>query len=176
MKKFSRKPETFSGPQNPATDRLQSALKAQLVKTRDRIQRELREDQDGLRQVKKDREDCGVELYGMQQQLALLQKKLDETEEKHTNNIHERQGIDGRLIGLRDELKSQIAKKHDLVKRVSKRKDDLDAVESSLRQAQKFNQEAKKEVAITKCAASKAEETVKGAEKGKEAQDLYMTS
>ena len=78
------------------------------------------------------------------------------------------------LIGLQDELKSQIAKKRDLVKKVSKQKDDLDAVESSLRQAQKFNQEAKKEVAITKCAASKAEETVKGAEKGKEAQDLYI--
>jgi chromosome segregation ATPase len=174
VKKKSWKPETFTGPQNSATDRLQSALKAQLVKTRDRIQRELRKDQDGLRQVKKNREDCGVELYGMQQQLALLQKKLDETEERHAHNIQERQGIDGRLIGLRDELKSQIAKKHDLVKKVSKRKDDLDAVESSLRQAQKFNQEAKKEVAITKRAASKAKETVKGAEKSKEAQDLYI--
>ena len=52
------------------------------------------------------------------------------------------------LIGLQDELKSQIAKKRDLVKKVSKQKDDLDAVESSLRQPQKFNQEAKKEVAI----------------------------
>jgi len=174
VKNNARKSETFSEPQNPAIDRLQSALKAQLIKTRDRIQRELREDQDGLRQVKKDREDCGVELYGMQQQLALLQKKVDETEEKHTNYIHDRQRIEEKLIGLRDKFKSQIAKKHDLVKKVSKRKDDLDAAESSLRQAQKFNQEAKKEVAITKRAASKAEETVNGAEKSKEAQDLYI--
>ena len=58
------------------SDRIQNALKAQLIQTRDRILQELREKQDNLKRIKKEREDVGVELYGMQQQLSLLQDKF----------------------------------------------------------------------------------------------------
>ena len=56
--------------QNPMMNRVLSALKTQLENTRDRVKKECLEQQDYHRNVKKRREDCGVELYEIQYQLA----------------------------------------------------------------------------------------------------------
>jgi chromosome segregation ATPase len=159
---------------NPAMDRVQSALKAQLARTRDRIHRQFQEQQHGFWEAKKEREDCGVELYGMQQQLAQVQNQLDDTGDQHGSLMNNRQGAEEKFIHLRDEVKIRSSKRDKLKKKSSKRQEELDEVDSTLKQAEKFNQETKNEVAVTKTVASKAEEIVKGAEKGKEAQDVYI--
>ena len=159
---------------NPAMARVQDALKAQLAKTKDRIQREFQEEQDGYQKVKKDREDVGVELYGMQQQLAQLQSKFDGSGEQHADLMSNRQRAEENFVDLRVIVKDKTSKQSELNKKSSKRQEELDEADSNLKQAEQFNAETTNEVALTKRAASKAEEVVKGAEKGKDSQDIYI--
>ena len=163
-----------SNESNRAMDRVQSALKAQLLRSRDRIQRQYRDEQDEFRKAKKEREDCGVELYGIQQQLAHLQKKLDDTSNQHAGLTNDRNDVENKLVETRTQVEKRRSTKDELKIKSSKRKGQLDEADSALKQAQKFNQETQNEVAVTKRAASKADEVVKGSEKGKEAQDIYI--
>lgn len=161
---------------NPMMERVQRALREQLQNTYDRIKRDSLEQQQELRNAKKQREDCGVELYGMQQQLAQLQYNLD------SSNVDHKDLIDDRCKGeksLEEVKNAQLEKKRkldELTKLISKRKEELENVLASTKQARLFNQETKNEASISKRVASKAEENVKSLQKGKLQQDLYIDS
>ena len=58
---------------HPLMERVQDALYQQLQNSHERVSLELREREEELKRVKTKREDIGVELYGVQQQLAKLQ-------------------------------------------------------------------------------------------------------
>lgn len=159
---------------DPAMDRVQNAFKAQLLRRKERLEQELREERIGLQNAKKEREDCGVELYGMQKQLANLQSSLDGSAERHKEIVENRNKSDDKLAELRSKLNQKCSEKDKLGKEIAALKDDAHKVENMLKNALKFNQETKKEVEIRKRMASKAEEIVKTSEKSKEAQDLYI--
>ena len=52
--------------------RLQNALTKQLTDEHERVDLQLREKEDEVRRVKKDREETGVQLYGVQHQLEQI--------------------------------------------------------------------------------------------------------
>jgi chromosome segregation ATPase len=79
--------------QNPMMDRVQQALFDQLKKTHDRVMHELLDKEAGVAKVKAEREECGVQLYGMQQQLAKLQMTLEQAHAKF-NDIADDKGSD----------------------------------------------------------------------------------
>ncbi len=161
---------------NPMMERVQQALHDQLQSTYDRIKRDALEKQQELRIAKKQREDCGVELYGMQQQLARLQNGLDKSNIDHVELIDIRKAGEKQTDTTKDEQEEK-KKKLDLVtKAISKRKVEMDDLILCTKQAKLFNQETKNEAAISKRAASKAEENVKELQKGKVTQDYYIDS
>lgn len=161
---------------NPMMERVQRALKEQLQNTYNRIKRDSLEKQQELRNAKKEREDCGVELYGMQQQLARLQCNLDSTNENYTELIRNREKAEQQIEEVRHVQVEKKEKLHVVQKAIVKRKAELDDVLTLTKQAKRFNQETKNEAAISRRAASKAEETVAGLQKGKMKQDLYIDS
>jgi chromosome segregation ATPase len=161
---------------NPMMERVQRALKEQLKNTYDRIKRDSEEQQQEVREAKKKREDCGVELYGMQQQLARLQTGLDSANEDRRDLIDNRKKGEKNMEAIKNVLLQKKRELNERTKSLSKRKEELDELLSSTRQARLFDKETKDEVAISKRAASKAEETVKGLQKGKFTQDLYIDS
>ena len=67
---------------NPLMERVQEALYKQISNADTRVTLQLRDKEEALRRVKADRELVGVELYGVQQQLAKLQMEL---ENRHNN-------------------------------------------------------------------------------------------
>ena len=161
---------------NPIMDRVQRALREQLQKTYERIKRDTQEQQQELRNAKKRREDCGVELYGMQQQLARLQTSLDSANTDHEDLIRGRSKGEVTMEEVKLLQLDKIKRRDSITQAISKRKVELDDLLSSTRQAKLFNLETKDEVAISRRAASKAEETVKGLQKGKLTQDVYIDS
>ena len=161
---------------NPMMERVQRALKEQLQKTYDRIKRDSLEQQQELRNAKKQREDCGVELYGMQQQLARLQSNLDSANVDHKDLIEDRCKGEKSLEEVKNVQLEKKGKLDELTKVISKRKVELESVLASTKQARLFNQETKSEAAISKRVASKAEENVQSLQKGKLQQDLYIDS
>jgi len=90
--------------ENPVIQPIQEALKKQLTEADLRVSAELRDKVAELKEVKEQREQTGVELYGVQQQLAKLQMEL---ENKHnTLNIvtNIRQKAEDDLTVLKDKL------------------------------------------------------------------------
>ena len=159
---------------NPMMDRVQIALRRQLEKTNERVKRELREQEESFRLAKKEREDCGVLLYGMQQQLARLQSNFSSLGSEHKKLISKRSRTEK---SLKISKEKTLAKKHELEnirKANSKCHEELNVKLETVRQAKKYNQDIKGDVAVARRAAYKAEDDVKNLEKGKTSQDLYI--
>lgn len=60
-------------PEHPLMRRVQEALKTQLTKKKEDLRLQLYAEKEALKAAQKDREDIGVELYTIQQQLAKQQ-------------------------------------------------------------------------------------------------------
>ena len=73
--------EPVLDPDNPLYARIRAALSKQLQDQQERVSEELREKDEGVKRLRKKKEDVGVELYGVQQQLARMQIMLEKTHE-----------------------------------------------------------------------------------------------
>lgn len=161
---------------NPMMDRVQIALRRQLEKTNDRVKRELREQEESFRMAKKEREDCGVLLYGMQQQLARLQNIFSSLGSEHEKFVSKRSNTEKSLEISKENTLAKKKELENIRKANSKCHEELDAKLETVRQAKKYNQDIKGDVAVARRAAYKAEDDVKDLEKGKTFQDLYIDS
>jgi coiled-coil domain-containing protein 40 len=160
--------------ENPVIQPIQEALKNQLLEADLRVSAELRDKIAELKAAKEERELTGVELYGVQQQLAKLQMDL---ENKHNtlnvvSNIRQKAEDDLKVLKTKLSEAEMLHKNEE--HKVRKNKDDLQQLEQTLRQVQEYNEELKGEVAVTRRATYKAEETVTNMEKKKGDQDLYI--
>ena len=63
--------------------RWQSALSKQLTDEHERVDLELIENEDKLKRLDREKEDQGVQLYGLQQQLAENQMTYEQTKENY---------------------------------------------------------------------------------------------
>ena len=106
--------------QNPMMDRVQSALYDQLKKTHDRVMHELLDKEAAVAKVRAEREECGVQLYGMQQQLAKLQMTLEQAHAKF-NDIADDKGTDeGDITSLKESHLAEKAALTEISKQVVK--------------------------------------------------------
>ena len=159
---------------NPLMDRAQKALYSQLKDTQYRLQTELYEKNEEMKRISQERETLGVQLYGLQQQLARIQITLENAHNEY-NSI-----VDGRLREeemLRDVAKNnteQQALNDEYQKQQRKYAQELDALNETIRQIEKYNEEVKSEIAITRRAAYKVEQSMQQLEKQKDSQDLYV--
>ena len=157
-------------------ERVQAALHQQLTESAERVSLELREKDEELRRAKTGREDVGVQLYGVQQQLAKLQMELEERHNEFNAVAASRvkaeedaQNAQQTFKETRSEIASQREKLH-------KNQSEADALNATLRQVEQYNEEMKSEIAVTRRATYKAEETVSDLEKKKEGQDMYVST
>ena len=81
---------------------MNEALRAQLLQTQQRVKRELQEQQDELKATKARREDVGLELYSMQQQLSKLQGSLEAMNERHAAIVEKRTKAEERIVVLKE--------------------------------------------------------------------------
>ncbi len=78
-------------PDHPALARVQEALKKQLSERLAEVSDELREKTQKLKASKADREEVGVQLYSVQQQLAKLQAELEKTQDECNRLLQDRE-------------------------------------------------------------------------------------
>mmetsp|Transcript_13022 Transcript_13022/g.26684 ORF Transcript_13022/g.26684 Transcript_13022/m.26684 type:complete len:924 (+) Transcript_13022:121-2892(+) len=162
--------------QNPMMEGVLAALYDQLKRTYDRVMVEMLDRDEALRDVKADREEVGVQLYGMQQQLAKLQLTLEQAHQKF-NMISENKGdAEESITKLKELHLAEKAAYDGLRKQVVKNQSELDALNETIRQVKLYNEEMKGEIAVTRRATYKAEDNVKNLETAKKDQDLYIDS
>jgi len=162
----------FSG--TSVMDRAQKALRKQVKATNDRVCRELLEKEQDHRNAKKVREDCGVSLYGMQQQLAKLQTNLDtlsnERDELYQSRISEEGGIES----IMKTYSSNKTTLEELRKGTMDSQAEQTALHETIIQVKRYNEETTNEIIVSRRVASKATESAKYLEKDKQTQDIYI--
>lgn len=159
---------------NPLMDRAQKALTAQLKEAQLRLQGEKAEKAEELKRVTQDREALGVQLYGLQQQLARIQIMLENSHNEYNTIVDARLQEEEMLRDISKNNAEQVALNDEYQKQQKKYAAELEALNETIRQIEKYSDEVKSEIAITRRATYKAEQTMQTLEKQKESQDLYV--
>ena len=159
---------------HPMMERVQVALFAQLKNEDTRLDLESLEKNEALKRIKKRREDVGVDLYTVQQQLAKLQMQLESTIKEHADIAAVRVDTESDTVADRSRLTQIMEQVKVEQRKLAKQQVELDAVNTTLQQVETYNDEMKSEIAVIRRATYKAEEAVAGQEKTKQAQDVYI--
>lgn len=156
--------------------RLQNALTKQLTDEHERVDLQLREKEEEVRKVKKEREDTGVQLYGVQHQLAKMQTKFERTHDNFNIVQRYRTEAEKQHEVLQKQYESKKEEADDQLKRVLKAQEELNQLNRTLKQVEEYNEVMKSEIAVTRRTTYRAEESVVNLEKQKKGQDVLIDS
>ena len=149
----------------------QVSLKNQLTKELERVDLNLREKEEHLKKLRRNREDVGVQLYGVQQQLAKMQMTYEKTRDNYNIIKKYREEAEEQLESLDEDYTKKKAEVDDQQKKVTKAQDELNQINRTLRQVEEYNEQMKSEIALSRRMTYRAEEAVTNLEKEKKKQD-----
>ena len=161
---------------HPLMERAQKALTAQLKETQQRLQVQLQKKDEDLKRAAVERESLGVQLYGLQQQLARVQISLENAHNDYNSSVDARlqeEELLGNLISNNSEEASLIEEHKKQQKSYAT---ELESLRETIKQIEAYNDEVKSEIAVTRRATYKAEQSMQQLENNKENQDLYVDS
>ncbi|XP_065888442.1 coiled-coil domain-containing protein 40-like [Dysidea avara] len=161
-------------PNHPLMERVQAALKNQLTRHSDKLEIELREKQETFKNTKVEREQLGVDLYGLQQQLARQQMML----EKEQDNL----GAVNQLRKQKEELLEQVKQMYqdtcrnvkDKRKQATDLRKDVESLGAKLKYLTDAHKTLKTDIAVTKRAAEKTDVDMTETQAEKKEQDMYL--
>lgn len=159
---------------HPLMKRLQEALKTQLSGELVRVDLQLREKEEHLKKLRKQKEDTGVQLYGVQQQLAQMQVNFEKTHDNYNIIERYRKEAEEQLQVLQEEYEKKKVEVEDQNKKVLKAQDELNHINRTLKQVEEYNNQMKSEIAVSRTTTYSAEVSVVGLEKMKKKQDVLI--
>jgi hypothetical protein len=121
-------------PDNPLYTRIRAVLEKQLSDQKQRVTEDLREKEEDLKRLKKKKEDVGVELYGVQQQLARMQLMLEKTHDNFNIIQRLRQEAEEDAKGITKEMEKKKQEVTEQQKRMLKFQAELDKLSATLLQ------------------------------------------
>ncbi|KAJ7315884.1 hypothetical protein JRQ81_002046 [Phrynocephalus forsythii] len=161
-------------PGHPLMKRFQSALKDYLNKQIGKLTEELRELTAATKNGKIQREELGVILYGVQQQLARLQMELEKNHSCHSQIAMARRKLEEELHDLRSGYKKTCQNAEDERKIVSSMQTEMESLSLRLFYMQNMDQDVRDDIAVMKRTVKKAEMERMRAEVEKQKQDLHV--
>ncbi|XP_014669906.1 PREDICTED: coiled-coil domain-containing protein 40-like [Priapulus caudatus] len=161
-------------PDHPLMQRFQAALRQHLQKQHDKLTMELRETSESLRNRMKDREDMGVTLYNVQQELArqqmLLEKEMDEFSRLNDDRGHLEAEVK-QVMDSQKQLKTTVSQKQ---VKGAEMQSELDMLTSKLAHLSQANTDLRSDIAVMKRVARKADSEISQSETDKLRQDLLV--
>jgi chromosome segregation ATPase len=161
-------------PNHRLFSRLQPGLKAQLVARNDAIDVETRDRQDLKNKLSAEREQIGVELYAIQQQLAKLQTRLTEANEERATAEAARREHEAQLKQERAALELARADFIQRTRDYEQQRTELDKLNDVVLRLEQYNQEKLNEIKSVRRQTYKSEQSASETELGKQEQDLYI--
>ena len=155
-------------------NRAQKALVAQLQETHYRLSLDLKQKNEDLKRATAEREAMGVQLYSLQQQLSRLQISLESAHSDYNGNFDLRLQNEEYLKDIEAKNSELRQKVDESSKHHKKCMSELEALHETLRQIEKYNEEMKSEIELTRRVTYKAEQSMQQLEAQKEKQDLYV--
>jgi len=168
--------DTLLDADHPIMDRVQFALEKQLKGAYDISKLKLSEQAEELSRQRRSREDVGVQLYQVQQQLAKLQMNLEKVHENYSIIAQMREAAEADLAQVRPAYIEQLGQVKEHRLKHKKFQSELDQLHMTLRQVEAYNDQMKSEIAVTRRATYKAEESINSLESGKKQQDILIDS
>ncbi|MCI4375930.1 hypothetical protein PGIGA_G00115440 [Pangasianodon gigas] len=161
-------------PEHPLMKRLQSTVKNHLSRQLERLVLKLREKVTEERAENSRREDFGVGLYNVQQELARLQALLEARHESSAKAVSDRRQAQEQLENIRNQYVSTAGQASKHRTQVSELQSELDGLSRSLLYMQEVTSDLRSNVAAMKNAKNKAQTEKRQAEQQKYQQDLYV--
>merc|ERR1711959_351165 len=161
-------------PNDPLLARVQSAIKDVLTKNHTKLALDVRGQVEEVKRIKLKREESGVELYTVQQQLAKLQMSLEQAHEQFNIMSQMRMGSEEDNQQISDAYGSRKGELQEQRNKLQKYEVELDKVNLTLRQVENYNQQMRDEIAVTRRATYKAEADIQQLEEKQKWQDLYI--
>jgi chromosome segregation ATPase len=159
---------------HPLMERAQKALLNQLRETNYRLQVQILEKEEELKRYTLERETTGVQLYSLQQQLAKVQISLENAHNEYNVIIDSRLQEEEILQSVTKNNHEQMTLINDHTKQEKKYSNELDSLRETIQQIEKYNEEVKSEISITRRATYKAEQSMQQLERHKDSQDYYV--
>eukprot|EP00730_Choanoeca_flexa_P002610 TRINITY_DN11110_c0_g2_i4.p1 TRINITY_DN11110_c0_g2~~TRINITY_DN11110_c0_g2_i4.p1 ORF type:complete len:899 (+),score=393.62 TRINITY_DN11110_c0_g2_i4:99-2795(+) len=161
-------------PDDPAMQRIQLAFERQLLARKKEVDDELSEQQTKLKQETKRREELGVELYTVQQQLAKLQTQLEATDSEQNDYVSKRAKAEENLKQIQATQEATEKQLKDKEAQAAAAQKELDDLKAQVLLIEKHADEALAQVQGAKLAAKKAGKDQSAIETEKQKQDLYV--
>eukprot|EP00758_Cryptobia_borreli_P004730 Tbor_TRINITY_DN4549_c0_g1::TRINITY_DN4549_c0_g1_i1::g.15896::m.15896 len=161
-------------PESDVLAPVQMRIEEQLRRNLEELSLNLLDTTNESKMMKQKREDCGAELYNVQQQLAKLQESL---EKGHDNflviqRLREKKEVEKEQLINQSESADKVLE--DMNKKYSKLQSDLDKLSETIKKVEDFNSQIQSEIQIERRAVFKAEDAVSQLEKQKSRQDLLV--
>ncbi|XP_078491914.1 coiled-coil domain-containing protein 40 [Ciona intestinalis] len=163
-------------PDHPLMRRFQSALKTQLSKQLEKARLERKELMDDLKRKKTTREEVGVTLYGVQQELARQQSNLEQLHDKHAMSAERRRNKEHDLQKVRENYKEVQSQSERERKKNSELQTEVENLATRLFYMQNAKEDIRSDIAVMKRAAEKADVEVTQAEMTKKQQMIFIES
>lgn len=161
-------------PDHPLMKRFQAALKTQVSKQLEKAKLEKKELMDEVKRKKTKREEVGVTLYGVQQELARQQVNLESLRDKKTSASERRRDHEQQLTKLRDVYKGIQSQAGSQRKKNSELQTEVENLATRLFYMKRAKEDVRSDIAVMKRAAEKAEVEISQTEVEKKRQDLYI--
>ncbi|XP_035602715.1 coiled-coil domain-containing protein 40 isoform X1 [Oncorhynchus keta] len=161
-------------PEHPLMRRFQTALRNHLHKQLERLNMELREKMAIERSESDHREELGVELYGIQQELARLQACLEGRHETNAQAAAQRRQAQDQLEGVRSQYRTTASQAGKQRSHVSQLQSEVENLALRLFYMQEVNADLRSDITAMKNASRKAYSEKTQAEEQKHKQDLYV--
>ena len=157
-------------------ERVQATLKAQLEAQLAAVGEELRESEEAREAARAHREEVGVALYGVQQQLAGVQASLDSKSAAIGELSARRANQEAQLAALTQAFALRRGAVNEAEAQLEAFRGELDGVLDTARLVERDMEDVSSEVATNRRGALKVAEALRDKEKGKAAQDAYIDS
>jgi len=168
--------EAIMDPDNPLMQRVQDALSLQLSTQSAKLDLEIHEKEQSVKKIVKKREDIGVELYSIQQQLARLQALLEGTESSGSVMIGYKIEAERKQRLLFDQFGQMSGAVVSSQRNLEQHKSEMEKLSATLKQITLYSQELDSQIMVAKRTTLKAESDIIKQELEKKRQDYYIDS
>ncbi|NXF13342.1 CCD40 protein, partial [Smithornis capensis] len=161
-------------PEHPLMSRFQAALKRYLTKQIQQVDLELQDLRTTTKSSQVQREELGEVLYGAQQQLAQLQRQLEQSHQRHSQAAAARQQLEGEVHALRGAHNELCHSADGERRKVSGMQTQADNLALQLLYVQNMEQDMHHRILVMQRSTKKAEAEKIQAEVEKKRQDLLL--
>jgi len=161
-------------PDHPLMAGPQMAMSRHLRRQLEELTMKLSEETEEMNRTKKKREEIGVQLYQVQQQLAKQQMNLEKVHENQSIISQMREAAETDLTSVKGAYAENLSEVKEHRSKGAKYQAELDQLSSTIRQVEAYNEQMKSEIAVTRRATYKAEEAISKLEGGKKSQDTLI--